>query len=231
MAHAEQAEFIEIVKRHLPTYFANSRVLEIGALDINGSVRGLFRPSSYIGVDLDAGAGVDLVRPGQLIDLPSESFDCAISLECFEHNPFWLESFVNMLRMTRPGGLVLVTCATTGRREHGTARSSPEASPLTAGRGQQYYRNLTENDFTRRLDFRNWFSDWRFFIAHESYDLYFAGLRGGASRTMFDPGFELEVRRRFNPAHSWRAFRRYVKVKAFRNFLSSPVSYYFTRRR
>jgi len=231
MAHAEQAEFVEIVKRHLPGYFVNSSVLEIGALDINGSVRGLFRTNSYVGVDLGEGAGVDLVRPGQLVDFPSESFDCTISLECFEHNPFWLESFVNMLRMTRSGGLVLVTCATTGRREHGTARSSPEASPLTAGRGWQYYRNLTEQDFTTRLDFRNWFSDWRFFIAHESYDLYFVGLRDAPSRSRFDPGLELEVRQRFNPVHSSRAFKRYVKVNLFGNFFSSPLSYYAKGRR
>jgi len=32
---------------------------------------------------------------------PANSFDCTISVECFEHNPFWLETFVNMLRMTR----------------------------------------------------------------------------------------------------------------------------------
>lgn len=231
MAHAEQTEFVAIVKRHLPDYFADSRVLEIGALDINGSVRGLFRSNCYVGVDLGEGPGVDLVCPGQMVDLPSESFDCAMSLECFEHNPFWLETFTNMLRMTRRGGLVLVTCATTGRREHGTARSSPDASPLTAARGWQYYRNLTEKDFTTRLDFRNWFSDWQFFVAHESYDLYFIGLRNSPTQARLDPRLVLDVRKRFNPIRSWRAFKRYLKVMLFRNFWSSPLSYYVTGRR
>jgi SAM-dependent methyltransferase len=206
-------------------------VLEIGALDINGSVRGLFYAKSYIGVDLGEGPGVDLIRPAQMVDLPSESFDCAISLECFEHNPFWLETFVNMLRMTRRGGLVLVTCATTGRREHGTARSSPDASPITVACGWRYYRNLTERNFTSRLDFRNWFSDWRFFAAYESYDLYFVGLRESPAQERLDPRPVLELRERFSPTRSWRAFKRYLKVMLFRNFWSSPLSYYVTGRR
>jgi hypothetical protein len=115
MAHDQQTEFIAILKRHLPDYFADSRVLEIGALDINGSVRTLFHSCAYCAVDLDEGLGVDLVGPGQMVDLPSGSFDCTISVECFEHNPFWLETFVNMLRMTRSTALFLLSCASCTR--------------------------------------------------------------------------------------------------------------------
>lgn len=207
MAHEEQTEFVQIIKRHLPSYFSGSKVIEIGALDINGSIRGMFQSQLYVGVDLDAGPSVDLIGPGQLVDLPSESFDCAVSLECFEHNPFWLETFVNMLRMTRRDGMVVMTCATTGRREHGTCRSSPEASPFTSARGWTYYRNLTEKDFTTRLDLQNWFSDWRFFLSYESYDLYFVGLRHGPSESRIDSAFDAEVRRRFSP---WRSDRKSV---------------------
>lgn len=231
MAHDQQTEFIAILKRHLPGYFADSRVLEIGALDINGSVRTLFHSCAYFGVDLDEGLGVDLVRPGQMVDLPSGSFDCTISVECFEHNPFWLETFVSMLRMTREDGLVVMTCATIGRREHGTARSSPEASPLTAACGWTYYRNLTEKDFTTRLNLGNWLSDWRFFVAHESYDPYFVGLRAGPRHLRLDSQLVLDMRRRFNALYSVRAFKRFLKVMLFGNFWSSPLSYYLAGKR
>ena len=49
------------------------------------------------------------------IALPTASFDVVISCECFEHNPYWRETFLNMTRVLRPGGLFVLTCATTGR--------------------------------------------------------------------------------------------------------------------
>lgn len=81
------------------------------------------------------GPGVDIVCPGHEADSPTGHFDTMVSAECFEHNPFWVETFSNMLRMTLPGGLVAVSVATTGRGEHGTPRTSALESPLTVGRG------------------------------------------------------------------------------------------------
>jgi len=231
MAHSQQAEFVEIVKRHLPAHFNSGRVIEMGSLDINGSVRGRFNAAEYVGVDLEAGPGVDLVCSGHEVDLPAGSFDCAISLECFEHNPFWAETFLNMLRLTRDDGLVLMTCATTGRREHGTPRSSPESSPFTVARGWSYYRNLTERNFVERVDFAAWFSDWCFIVAHESYDLYFVGLRRGPQRLKLPPAINADLRMRFSPLRSPRALKHYLKVALFGNFWSSPLSYYLRGRR
>lgn len=210
MAHKQQAEFVGIIKKHFPDFFSGARVIEIGSLDINGSVRSHFAAAQYVGVDLEAGPGVDLVSMGHEVSLPADSFDCAVSLECFEHNPYWAQTFANMMRLTRPGGLVLMTCATTGRREHGTARTTPDASPFTINRGWSYYRNLTESDFQREMDFGAWLSDWRFYIAHESYDLYFVGRRHGGGK--IPEALDRDVRARFNPWHSLRAFRRYVKT-------------------
>ena len=127
MAHPQQAEYFDAVRALYPQHFERARVLEVGSLDINGSVRDLFRDCDYTGVDLQPGPGVDLACPGHLLAFPSGHFDTTISAECFEHNPFWRETLANMLRMTRPGGLVLVSCATTGRKEHGTSRTNPFA--------------------------------------------------------------------------------------------------------
>lgn len=173
MAHIEQQEYFATIKKYLPRYFSNTKVLEIGSLNINGSCRTHFQQADYCGIDLDIGQDVDKVMEGQLADFPTGHFDVCLSAECFEHNPFWLETFVNMARMTRKGGLVLMTCATIGRDEHGTQRSGMGLSPLTVAKGWDYYKNLTERDFSGRIELENWFDDWRFDTDHIHHDLFF----------------------------------------------------------
>ena len=97
--------------------------------------------------------------------------------KCFEHNPYWRETFTNMIDHCRPGGLVVMTCATTGRPEHGTQRSLPEDSPLTIANGWNYYKNLTETDFLTAFDLDEWFEEWKFSVNEEACDLYFHGLK------------------------------------------------------
>ena len=75
-----------------------------------------------------------------------------------------------MHRMSR--NVVVVTCASTGRLEHGTRRTSPEGSPGTGLSG--YYRNLTAADFAA-IDLATMFRAWEFFYAPYSHDLYFIG--------------------------------------------------------
>ena len=43
MSHASQLKFVELVFLAFPEHFTGSRVLEVGSLDINGSVRKFFR--------------------------------------------------------------------------------------------------------------------------------------------------------------------------------------------
>ena len=162
MSHPAQNEYIKYVKNKFPAYFYKRQVLEVGSLNINGTVRDLFTECYYVGLDVAEGKGVDIVCEGQNYDAPSESFDVAISCECFEHNPEWVATFRNMHRMTRTLGLVVMTCATTGRPEHGTTRTTPQDSPLTIGLGWDYYKNLTEQDFRDNFDLDNMFSDYQF---------------------------------------------------------------------
>lgn len=179
MAHREQQQFVAAVKADFPDLFTGGRIVEIGSLDINGTVRKLFDvPDEYIGLDIAPGKGVDLVCEGQNYDAPDASFDVAISAECFEHNPYWKETFDNMVRLVRKGGLVVFTCATTGRPEHGTTRSDVNSSPLTVAKGWNYYRNLTEEDFTEEWDFDALFSSYDFSTNNYSHDLYFWGIKG-----------------------------------------------------
>ena len=148
MAHDYQHEFVKYVKNNNEDFFSNKKVLEVGSLNINGTIRNLFNDCDYIGIDLGEGEGVDVVSPGQDYDAPDETFDVVCSTECFEHNPYWVETFTNMIRMVKSGGLVFFTCATTGRPEHGTSRTTPQDSPLTINNMKwDYYLNLEENDF------------------------------------------------------------------------------------
>jgi SAM-dependent methyltransferase len=179
MAHKGQQDFIQLVRRQFPDFFANRRVLEIGSLDINGSIRSQFTNCTYTGIDVADGPGVDVVCQGQDYSGPEDSFDVVISCEVMEHNPHWAETMKNMIRVCKPGGLVLMTCATLGRGEHGTARTSPDSSPLTVELGWNYYRNLTAGDFKK--DHVTEGLSCIFAYNWKSHDLYIVGIKGVAS--------------------------------------------------
>jgi SAM-dependent methyltransferase len=182
MAHSEQQAFVRAVKVQFPAFFERCKVLEVGSWNVTGTIREHFQSCDYIGTDVAAGADVDLAVPGQNLDFPTGSFDIVISCECFEHNPYWLETFLNMARMLRPSGLFVFTCAGIGRGEHGTKRTDPRGA-LTALQGHpDYYRNLSRHDFVRRIDLPAHFSHHAFIDNRISKDLYFVGVkRGGAA--------------------------------------------------
>ena len=100
-----------------------------------------------------------------------------------------------MLRMTRPDGLVLVSCATYGRKEHGTSRTNPDASPFTSAAKWDYYRNLRARDIAGALNLDGWLSDHGSWVNHITKDLYFIGLRHGSGGKL-DAG----LRERLDPA-------------------------------
>jgi len=221
MAHSEQAEFFTEVRTHYPASFTKSKVLEVGSLDINGSVRDLFANCQYTGVDLQLGPGVDLACQGQLVEFPTGHFDTTISAECLEHNPFWRETVANMLRMTRPGGLVLISCATTGRFEHGTTRTNPDASPFTSAEKWDYYQNLTAGDLESSLNLDGWLSDWSSWVNFVSRDLYFVGLRhGGESKLNHTMKANFDAR--YAMTATAKSLRRGIKTKLFGDLRSRP---------
>lgn len=175
MSHPAQHDYIRYVKNKFPEQFVNKQVLEVGSLNINGTVRDFFSNCYYIGIDVAEGKDVDVVCEGQNFKAPTESFDVTISCECFEHNPHWVATFANMYRMVRPGGLIIMTCATTGRAEHGTTRTTPIDSPLTIGLGWDYYKNLEEKDFRENFNIDSMFRNFEFLS--QNSDLYFYGIK------------------------------------------------------
>jgi SAM-dependent methyltransferase len=111
-------------------------VLEVGSLDINGSVREIIQPfaGSYLGIDMQKGPGVDLVADGASYELP-EAYDVVVTAETFEHTPVWKDiinkSYINL----KPDGIFIATMAGEGRPPH----SAIDENPI---RDWEHYANI-----------------------------------------------------------------------------------------
>lgn len=196
MAHPQQQAFCQSVKKRFPKYFSGTMVLDIGSLNINGDNRTLFDSDTlYLGIDVAPGPNVDIVCVAHELEFPEATFDVIISTECLEHDRHWVQSLKNSIRMLRPGGLLLITCATTGRPEHGTRRTTPQDAPLLAmvdSKWADYYRNLDENDIRTEIDVAKQFQFSEFSIGQETHDLYFFGIRHGAFEKWVDRSTHME---------------------------------------
>lgn len=180
MAHPEQQRFIKAcIDGFRPNQI--NKVLEIGSYDVNGTFRTYLNVPSYTGVDLVAGPGVDLVSYGHLVDIGKETCDFVFSGEVFEHDPYYESTFENMLKHVKPGGLMVFTCASKGRPEHGTTRTNPKDSPGTQNVGLDYYKNLQARDF-RRKGLLSQFDSYSFFFNPLTSDLYFWGIKRSDSQ-------------------------------------------------
>ena len=179
MAHREQQEYCLSVKTRHPAFFINKTVLDVGSYDVNGNNRFLFENCVYTGIDVGPGPNVDIVTKGHEYNADDESFDTIISTECFEHDMYYEQTLRNILRMLKKGGLFLFTCATIGRGEHGTLRTTKgDAPPLNElGDWANYYKNLTEHDVLQAIDVSNSFSKHEFKVGTATRDLYFYGIK------------------------------------------------------
>jgi SAM-dependent methyltransferase len=171
--HWQAFQFVATIKSLLPSFFIDTCVLEIGSHSVNGSIRELFDAEHYVGLDLSEGAGVDIVMSGHEYR-SKNTFDVTISCECFEHNPHFQKTLENMIKHTKDNGLIIFSCATTNRPEHGTTRTNPALSPGTSSIGWDYYKNLTESDFE---GLENQLAGWFFYTNKYSHDIYFIGVK------------------------------------------------------
>lgn len=228
MSHPEQLGFIDLCRKYICVHLHRPRVLEIGSYDVNessGGIRGIFSDSSeYIGVDLISGPGVDVVASGHEVKFDDASFDIVISSECFEHNPHWAETFENMHRMCRSGGIVIMTCATIGRVEHGTTRTNPSLSPGNHLVGWNYYRNLAQSDFDHTFNIHNMFLASHWYVGRSSHDLYFWGCKRGSNVEINLVPSELEtLGRKVSRLKDLRVQKKSAKSRLFRAVARAPL--------
>ncbi len=189
--HWQAYQFVLEVKSLFPHFFIDSSVLEIGSHVVNDSIRELFHTDTYVGVDLSAGNGVDVIASGHEFK-SSQKFDIAISCECFEHNPYYMETLKNMIDHTQDDGLIVFSCATAGRPEHGTSKTDPSLSPGTSSLNWDYYKNLTESDFN---EIDSLLKHHLFITNTASHDLYFLGTKSEAIASQLS-AYQKEIEKR-----------------------------------
>jgi hypothetical protein len=132
--HAAAFGYVARVVLGPPPLPPRRAVLEMGARDINGSVRQLFAGARYLGIDLEAGHGVDVVADAQAYTPPFTP-DTVVCCEVLEHTPHGAAILANAYRMLAPYGLLIVTCAAMGRAAH----SGGDGGPL---REAEWYANI-----------------------------------------------------------------------------------------
>jgi hypothetical protein len=98
-------------------------VLEVGALDVNGSVRPYvtsLKPRSYIGIDKRKGRRVDLtIAAEELTQWCSEWVPhVTICTETLEHIRPWRIALWNMVERLRIGGMLVLTTRSPGFPRH-----------------------------------------------------------------------------------------------------------------
>jgi len=178
--HKEAKEFTEFAKQLFPSYFEEKTVLDVGSGDINGNNRYLFNKCSYFANDVIEAPNVNIVCKTKDLPFSKDTMDTIISTECFEHDPEYRDSLKKIVSILKPGGLFVFTCASEGRPEHGTRRTSPKDSYGTIGGMsdmKDYYKNLNINDVKLAIDCDGVFSAYDFYYQPVSKDLYFIGVK------------------------------------------------------
>lgn len=105
-----------------PIDLDGAKVLDVGALDENGSLQPYLRSrgAEVTGVDMRPGPGVDVVAHAEdLLDLYEPlSFDLVVCTEMLEHADGWQEALHVMKRLVAPAGYLLVTTRGPGFPRH-----------------------------------------------------------------------------------------------------------------
>ena len=104
-------EFVEIVASTLPIA---EPVYEFGALQVRGQegfadLRPFFPGAKYVGTDVRAGPGVDVVLDIHETNIRTGCVGTALVMDTLEHVAFPHRALEEMHRVLRPGGLVVIS--------------------------------------------------------------------------------------------------------------------------
>lgn len=170
--HQQQVDFIESVLDKYPNYKSNVNIIDVGSCDINGNNRKFFvEPYQYTGLDVAIGKNVDIVAYVHEYET-EEKYDVVISGEMLEHDKYYKQSIPKMVDLTKSGGIMIMTCASTGREEHGTTQAHSWASPHT----NDWYHNISTEEFREIIDLTV-FSKYDLQYNQETKDLYFYAIK------------------------------------------------------
>jgi SAM-dependent methyltransferase len=97
-------------------YQDDLRILDVGSQDITGSLRSVTpKTAEYVGADVVQGPGVDvLLENPYAFPFDGNEFDLIVSSSCFEHNDMFWVTFLEMVRVTKPGGYIYINAPSNG---------------------------------------------------------------------------------------------------------------------
>ena len=94
---------------------AGLKVLDVGALDVNGTYRRLFHAHDYTAMDLVAGPNVDVVG---WQSIQPNAYDVVISGQCAEHAENFIQLMVNIGMAAKLDALLCVIVPSRQQVEH-----------------------------------------------------------------------------------------------------------------
>jgi hypothetical protein len=98
-----------------PLVNSDTRLVEIGSLNVNGTPRSVLPTKNYTGVDRVPGRGVDLVAQAEPFLLAHTwKYDMVVACECYEHDPRWWLTDAAAKSALDYGGLYVVTAPAIG---------------------------------------------------------------------------------------------------------------------
>jgi hypothetical protein len=139
--HPEAFDFVCRAANLIPTPHT---VLEIGSRNVNGSAKDAFDLglTSWVGIDKTAGGDVDIVDDFVTMKTGPLNVDLVVCCEVLEHEADVYRMVTRLIEAAKPGGHVLITCATYGRAEH----SAVDGGAL---KGDEHYRNVEPGEVVR----------------------------------------------------------------------------------
>lgn len=104
-------QFVKICAETLPL---PEPICEFGSLQVPGQegfadLRPFFPGQTYVGADMRAGPGVDVILDLHHIDLPAESVGTVLILDTLEHVEYVRKAVGELHRIIRPGGVLIMS--------------------------------------------------------------------------------------------------------------------------
>lgn len=91
------------------------KILDIGGQNVNGTVHDYFPNATILTLDLE---NADIIADARTWE-PTEQFEIVIATEVFEHVEDWPAIIATARKALVDTGVLLTTCASTGRKIHG----------------------------------------------------------------------------------------------------------------
>ena len=95
-------------------YPYTSIVVDFGSANLNGTLKPIFEGFNYKGLDIREGANVDIVCHEHNVPFPNGTVDIVLSNSNFEHDDLFWITFLEMCRITKPGGLIYINAPSSG---------------------------------------------------------------------------------------------------------------------